>query len=332
MSDPYGTASPRDPSGKTLYIINPAGHGGAGTRTWETFRDLWPDPISAEHAIVTQRPGHAREIAFSARGYRTLAAVGGDGTVGDVVSGILDREDPKPRLAIIPAGTGNDIARNTGIHSIEDAVSALRGGLLRAFDMIRIDYQDGGRPAHRHAFLLAGVGFSSIPMIKPWMKRLLGPTGAYFHGTFLQIIVYRPPSMTVRSDGQERSTGRIWMVMVGNVEYSSGGSMRIAPGARTDDGELNITVMPVKSKLRMITRLLPKVASGQHVQEPGVSYFPAKRVEVESHPPSILDLDGDVFGTTPATFTVCPGAFQVLTPAPVDSHGQGRSRQHVHCG
>ena len=303
-----------DRRGRTLYIINPAGHGGTGATVWETFQDLWPDPISPEDAIVTERPGHARDIAFQARGYDTLVAVGGDGTVGDVVSGILDREGKRPGLAIVPAGTGNDIARNAGIRSIADAVSALRGGHVRAFDMIRIDYQDRGRRAHRHAFLLAGVGFSSIPMIRPWMKRLLGPKGAYFLATFLQIIVYRPPNMTVRADGRERSSGRTWMVMVGNVEYSSGGSMRIAPGALTDDGELNITVMPVKSKLRMVTRLLPKVATGEHIQEPGVRYFPAKVVEVESDPPSILDLDGDIFGTTPATFTVCPGAFQVLTP------------------
>ena len=89
--------------------------------------------------------------------------------------------------------------------------------------------------------------------------------------------------------------------------------MRIAPGARTDDGELNITIFPVKSKLRMITRLLPKVATGEHIQEPGVSYFPAKSVEIDSDPPAILELDGDIFGTTPATFTVCPGALRVLT-------------------
>jgi diacylglycerol kinase (ATP) len=300
--------------GDTLYIINPVGHGGAGIKAWDRFQTLWPDPVDPEDAIVTQRPGHAREIAFSAEGYDKLAAVGGDGTVGDVVSGIMDRQGPKPRLAIVPAGTGNDIARNTGIHSIEHAVSSLREGRLRAFDMIRVDYEEGGRRAHRYSFLMVAVGFSAIPMVKPWMKRLLGPKGAYYLGTFLQIIAYRPPGMMVSADGRERSQGRIWMVIIANVESSAGGSMRVAPGASTDDGELNITVFPTKSKLRMITGLLPKVATGAHIEEPGVDYFPAKKVEIEGDPPCILDLDGDVFGTTPATFTVCPGALQVLTP------------------
>lgn len=301
-------------AGRTLFIINPAGHGGTGTTTWERFQARWPQSVSPQDAIVTQRPGHARDIALSSKGYDTLAAVGGDGTVGDVMSGILDRPGDRPQLAIIPGGTGNDIARNVGIGSIPEAARAMSEGQLRAFDIMRVEYRDGAQRGSRYAFLLTAVGFSSIPMIKPWMKRFLGPKGAYYLGTFLQIILYRAPRLTVRADGRERSAGRSWMVVVGNSEYSSGGSMRIAPGASTVDGELNITVMPVKPKLKMILKLLPKVATGEHIHEPGVVYFPAKVIEIESEPPAILDIDGDLFGTTPATFEVCPGALRVLTP------------------
>ena len=104
------------------------------------------------------------------------------------------------------------------------------------------------------------------------------------------------------------------MMIVANVESSAGGSMRIGPGARSDDGELDITIFPAKSKLTMATRLLPKVSSGEQVNAPGVQYFPGKTIEVASEPPAILDLDGDVFGSTPATFTICPGMFRVMTP------------------
>lgn len=300
-------------AGRTLFIINPAGHGGTGTTTWERFQACWPHPIPREDVIITQRPGQARDLAFSAEGYETLAAVGGDGTVGDVMSGILDRPDGRPQLAIVPAGTGNDIARTVGIGSISEAARAMSDGQLRAFDMMRVEYSDGLKRKGRHGFLLTAVGFSAIPMIKPWMKRVLGPTGAYYLGTFLQIILYRPTRMVVRADGREQSSGRTWMVIVGNSEYSSGGSMRISPGASTEDGELNISVFPVLPRLKMILKLLPKVATGDHINEPGVAYFPAKRIEVESDPPAILDIDGDVFGTTPVTFRVCPGALRVLT-------------------
>lgn len=300
-----------------LYIINPASHGGAGTRAWEEFRILWSGHIDSKNTIVTKRPGHAREIAVSTEGYDMLAAVGGDGTVGDVMSGIMDRQGPHPGLAVIPTGTGNDIARNAGICSIQDAVGALRDGCARSFDLMRVDCQVDGHPAHRHAFIYGIVGFSSIPMVKPWMKRLLGPKGAYYLGALLQIIVYRVPNMTIHTEKQELS-GCNWMVIVGNSEKAGGNSMCLAPGARIDDGELNITIIPSKSKLKMITGLLPKISTGAHIDEPGISYFLAKRIEINSDPPAILELDGDVFGTTPATFTVCPGALQVMTLEPAD--------------
>ena len=94
---------------RCLYIINPAGHGGKGTAAWEAFKTLWPDPIDPEHVMVTNRAGHAREIATSVKGYDVLAAVGGDGTIGEVISGLMDRKGSRPKLALIPTGTGNDM-------------------------------------------------------------------------------------------------------------------------------------------------------------------------------------------------------------------------------
>jgi diacylglycerol kinase (ATP) len=130
-------------------------------------------------------------------------------------------------------------------------------------------------------------------------------------GTLLQV-VYRAPDMTVRTDDRKLS-GPTWMVVVGNSETSAGGSMCLSPGANLDDGELNISIFPSQSKLRMVTKLLPKIASGEHVNDPSVSYFPGRKIEIDSNPSALLELDGDLFGTTPATFTVCPGVMQVMT-------------------
>jgi diacylglycerol kinase family enzyme len=95
--------------------------------------------------------------------------------------------------------------------------------------------------------------------------------------------------------------------------------MCLSPGARTDDGELNITVIPVKkSKLKMTTELMPKIATGDHVLDPDVEYFPAKGIEVQCDRTAIVDLDGDVVEATRARFTVCPGALRILTPKPSD--------------
>jgi len=300
---------------KTLYIINPAGRGGAALEAWDTFRALWPDGVDPGDVRTTQRPGHAREIAVAVEGYDVLAAVGGDGTVGEVISGVMDRKGPRPRVAIIPAGTGNDIARHMGVRTMDCAVRALREGHARRVDLIRVDGRVDAGPAHTYAFLLANVGFSAIPGIRPWMKRMLGPTAAYYMGALAQVFAYRCPQMTVRADGREYS-GPIWMATIGNAPSSSGGSMCLSPGAELDDGELNLAIINFSgaSKYGTVAKLMPRIASGAHVNEPEVTYFPAKRIEIRSDPPAIVDADGDLFGTTPATFTVCPGAIQILTP------------------
>ncbi len=75
---------------QTLYIINPAGNGGAGTKAWEDFQAVWPEPIDPSQVVFTEHPGHARAIAATPKRYDTLAAVGGDGTVGEVISGIME--------------------------------------------------------------------------------------------------------------------------------------------------------------------------------------------------------------------------------------------------
>ena len=296
-----------------LFVINPAGHGGAGIKVWERVQSEWPDLIGAENVHFTKRQGHAREIVAAAEGFEVLIAVGGDGTLGEVLAGIMEKSEPRPKLGIIPAGTGNDIARNLGILSFEQAIETLQGRVAREVDLIRIECQMEGLPAQRYAFLLGAVGFSAQTRIRPWMKRFLGPTGAYYLSTIMEIIAYRAPRMRVNWGTGEYS-GRVWIVTVGNVERTSGGSMCLAPGARFDDGELNMAVIPSQSKWQMMTRMLPKTPLGAHVRESGVVCAPAKKIVVSAHPAVILDVDGDLFGMTPATFTVCPRAVQILCP------------------
>lgn len=301
---------------RVLYVVNPAGHGGTGIKTWERVQSELSSTVDPKDVHFTARQGHARQIATAAEGYDVYAAVGGDGTVGEVLSGIMAHEKPRPKLAIVPAGTGNDIARNLGITSLDKAARAFHGDHVRDVDLIRIDCQVESGPAHRYAFLMGNVGFSALPMIRPWMKRFLGPKGAYYLGTILQIIAYQAPNMTVRWENQE-FRGRAIIVIVANVERTAGGSMCVAPGAECDDGMLSTSIVPLRSKFDMMTHTLPKLASGDHIHEPGVSYFSAERIELKSQPDAIVEIDGDLFGKTPGTFTLCPKAVQILCPEAV---------------
>ena len=297
-----------------LFIVNPAGHGGAGLQTWTAFQEAWGAPIPADDVAVTEGPGHARQLTSGATGYGVVAAVGGDGTVGEVISGVMDRDGSRPHVAIVPGGTGNDIARNLGMGGIGDAVAALRDRRARAVDIVRVECQvDGGR-AEKFAFLYGAAGFSGLPRVRPWMKRWLGPAIAYNFATFVEILAFRAPEMTVRSR-EEEFRGRSWMVTAGNAERISGGSVCMSPGAALDDGLLEVAIYPNRHRLLMLTQLFPKIPSGAQVDEPDVGYFRTGRIEVESRPASLVELDGDLFGKTPATFEVVPHAVTILCPA-----------------
>lgn len=296
--------------GDMQFIINPAGNGGAGLKVWQAFQQIWPEPIDSASVSFTEYPTHARKIAAETD-CKTIVVAGGDGTVGEVISGIMDQPEPRPKLAIIPCGTGNDIARCGDFQTLEESIDVLKAGTSRSFDLIRVERES----ETRHAFLFANTGFSSIPRMKPWMKRLLGATGAYYLATLLEVMTYKPRYMNLLIDGQDYSAPT-FLVIASNAEYAGGGSMRIAPGAKTDDGRLNISIIKPLPLFKLVTKLFSSIADGSYIKEPEVTYLTGKKIEVSCNPPAVLDLDGELFGTTPAMISIVPKGIEILSHEP----------------
>ncbi|MFC1746516.1 diacylglycerol/lipid kinase family protein [Candidatus Riflebacteria bacterium] len=294
------------------YIVNPAAYGGKSLTAWDEFLQMWPGKVEEKEVQLTNEPGHARELAAVAGDYEIIVAVGGDGTVSEILSGIMALSQPRPKLAIIPAGTGNDTARNVGINSVVDSIAALQKRSKKAFDLIRVECEVNGGIVDRYGFISGNAGFSALRMLRPWMKRILGSKFAYYLSLVLGILVYHPPEMKVTCENNEYSGG-IWTVLIANSERAGGNSMCVGPGALVDDGEFNVTIIPAQSRLSIFSKL-PRFASGTHVDEAEISYFAAKKITVQSAPAVGLEIDGDIFGTTPATFTICPGAAVILSP------------------
>jgi len=132
---------------KILYVVNTNPFRGHGNEIWKQFSSVWPEEIRQEDVIMTKRSGHAREIAANFKDYDIIASIGGDGTASDILSGVMERQEPRPALAIFPGGTTNIMARNLGIRSIGDAIALLRDGHTRPFDIMRIDCLVNGYPA-----------------------------------------------------------------------------------------------------------------------------------------------------------------------------------------
>jgi diacylglycerol kinase family enzyme len=160
---------------RILFILNPLAAGGQGEITWNRFRSLWPEEIDPADVVTTAAPGHATQIAASASAYDVLASVGGDGTINEITNGIMDRDGSRPTLSIIPAGTGNDIARALGLFPFEKAFEALRRGEENSFDLMRFDAADSGSTLKKYSLLAGAVGFSISAGAMPWLKRVFGP-------------------------------------------------------------------------------------------------------------------------------------------------------------
>jgi len=298
---------------RILLIANPAAAVGRVARRWKSLLgDLEARKLKSDY-VITDAPGHAMSLAREASlSYDVIAAVGGDGTVNEVASGILLAGKTKAALAIIPFGTGNDAAHLLGVRSTEDAINALASDTTRTLDAIEVRCHDAGKEVTRYALLYAAVGFAGtlLKRTTPTVKRLFGPRYCYSVGFFRALLDFKSPTMRVRCDDREFN-GRMFLVSAGNAEIVGAGTMRLSPGAKVDDGKLNVNVIGELGRLET-ARWFPKVLRGMHTTHPKVRYFPATSVTVECEELMEVQMDGELFGHTPATFQVRPKAIHVV--------------------
>ncbi|MBI2301176.1 MAG: diacylglycerol kinase family lipid kinase [Armatimonadetes bacterium] len=294
---------------RTLVICSPVAGGARGAERFAACRErLQADVATAERA------GHAEELARASQGYDCIIAAGGDGTVHEVANGLLSHPGLPPRLAILPLGTGNDIARNLGILDIETALAAIQGERRTRIDLVRVDLQRNGGPAVVYAVLNVGVGFGAavVRATTVAVKRLFGQDRAYLVGTLRALAAWRSPLYRLRLDEGELSE-RLILLGVANGEYEGGGRMRLSPGARMDDGRLELLLIRHGSKLEVL-RNLGKLPTGDHIHHRLARYQSIRRLEVAVEPEVEIAADGDVVGRTPAVIEVVPAALEVAVP------------------
>lgn len=296
------------------FIINPAAATGRCPARWAEFQDqLLQDGIQAK-PVFTLRPGDAVRFAQElARECDVVVAVGGDGTIFEVVSGLLLSGAVHPHLGVVPMGTGNDAARLCGISDLAQARMALRGTRTKTVDAIKICCQANGTTVTHYGLLYGAVGLigDAVKQTTPRVKRIFGRRLAYPVGALRAILSYRASRMRVTCDGQT-SENRFLLVCASNGELSGGG-MRLAPGARMDDGLLDVNLCEAVSR-GVAAALLWQISRGRRVSHPKLRYFTARNVAVAADPPMEVQADGERIGHTPVQLEVVPQALKVLIP------------------
>ena len=298
---------------KTVFLVNPAAENGAAGRRWPELAHEAASLGLQGDTRFSERRGHLTELAREAAADADLlVAVGGDGTVNEVVNGIagLDVE-----LALIPRGTGGDFVRTFGIpRKLDRAVEVALRGRTRAIDLGRGRYRSwAGEDEESYFANIASAGMSgAIAKRTNETSKALGGKVSYAWATVAVFSRWRSDEVRVRVDGTERA-GRMHDVIVANGRYLGGG-MKMVPEAEPDDGLLDVLLIGDLTK-RDLLLTMPKTYRGKHLPHPKATLLRGTTVEIDAPEPLPVELDGEQPGTTPVRFEIVPRALRLRVPA-----------------
>ncbi len=256
----------------------------------------------------TRVPGEAVGLAErAAHEFDVVIAVGGDGTVHEVVNGLL-RAGGAAALAVLPLGSGDDFAK---MLPDRDPVERIAQGAPRPFDAGRIVAGEAG--ATRYFANGMDVGFGAhgawnMRKVPAWLTGF----GAYLGALVLTMVRYPQLSVRIGIDGGEpvAQTTTIAAVMNGR---SFGGSFLVCPEARADDGWLDLMISKGCSRLDILA-LVPKILRGAHAADPRLRLLRAKKVTIESDTPLLVEADGEIAfeDARRLAIEILPGALRVI--------------------
>ncbi|NLY54997.1 MAG: diacylglycerol kinase family lipid kinase [Firmicutes bacterium] len=292
-------------------IVNPVAGRGRGRAAWPQIEALLQEKGLSYTVGFTAHPGHATELARQAvaAGHQVVVAVGGDGTLTEVINGLALSP---VRVGLIPVGSGNDFARSLQIPSddLTRAVQVLAEARSFAVDL--------GKVGDAFFINVAGVGFDAIVARTMVEKaKWLRGSAAYVYAMLRSLLTLRPIPVQLVLDGVEYYFETI-LVVVANGKYFGGG-MYIAPTAEVDDGYFDVVVLEDLS-VPAFLRAFPSVYRGEHLTHPKIKVFRARKVVIRPGSEAGVvpsQAEGNFIGNAPKEFSIIPAACQVLAPAEV---------------
>ena len=307
---------------RPLLVVNPQSGGGATGRAFGAMRGTIERALGDVEVAMTERPGHGTELAREGAlaGHPLVVAVGGDGTIHEVVNGLLQakRSDGKGadvELAIIGQGTGGDFRKTLGLeHRLDRYIDAITSGPRRPLDIGRFGDGDGEELGHHFVNILSvGLG-GLVDRYVAEGPRVFGGKAAYFGASFRALLNARLGNVrvTVTNDGEtSEHLIRSFMIAVCNGKYFGGG-MKVAPMAELDDGCLELVALGATSKIGFLMTS-GSIYSGAHIGQPGTVHLRGQRIRLElvnddAKKVYLPDVDGEPIGSLPLDIEILPKA------------------------
>jgi YegS/Rv2252/BmrU family lipid kinase len=295
-------------------ILNPWADRGRGAKQAAVIQQT-AQQYGGVDLVESERPGHALELARQAAddGYDVVVAAGGDGTISDVVNGLMRGDKGVTRLGIIPIGSGNDLAWSLGISTdVETAVHQLFSGTPKAIDLARIE-DDKGR--FRIVDNNIGIGFDAVVVIETEAITRVHGFMMYLLATLRTIMSYSLlPKLIIHFDDQRVEQSVLFIAL--GVGPRGGGGFLLTPDAKQDDDLIDSCTVDPIGRFTIMTLLLA-VMNGTHVKSKHATMRQNKRIRIRAERPLPIHTDGEMFAypqddVREVTVTSLPAAIEVI--------------------
>lgn len=305
---------------RTRVIANPVAGQGRVRRLWPQIRSHLNDTMPNHSVRWTAAPNEATALTRTALrdGVKRVVAVGGDGTLHEVVNGFFAPDGtplaPTAHLVPIACGTGNDFRRSLDIPEAPDIAPLLARTRVRSIDLLRIlSTATDGTQQQQYALNVVSFGLSSrvVETVRRGPLPLPGRTLRYLGAILYSLLAHRPIPIELQIDGTSLLVSAIHLVAVGNG-HTFGDGLRIVPHAVLDDERFDVTILRNRPLLPLL-RHLPRLYRGTHLSLDAMSAHRGRRLVARSpRGESVrLEADGELAGHLPATIEVVPQALRV---------------------
>lgn len=302
---------------KYFVVVNPNAGNKKGEADWPLIKSLL-DEFGIKHDFYFTRYRHDAIITVNRKvleGYDKFIAIGGDGTLNEVVNGIFfsGKAKANTRLGAVMIGTGNDWGRMFNIPSeYRMAVAAIKNNMIFRQDVGKVTYFLGKKPHSRYFINTAGLGFDALVVKNTNIAKDKGASNkfSYLKTLFTTLMGYRKLDISINIDEKHLPGKELFTMSIGIGKFSGGGMMQV-PDALADDGLFDVMLVNKISKLKII-RKIKTLYNGKIGTLKEVNLLKANKIVVNSKEKVMLEVDGESLGHNPFEFEIIDQKLNVI--------------------
>jgi diacylglycerol kinase (ATP) len=303
---------------RITFIVNPHSSNGSTLRQWPIIRSKARDRLGSFNSLITAGPGDATRLVRQAAlsGAEVLIGVGGDGTLNEMVNGIMSETGPLRAsilLGFIPRGTGCDLAKTLPIsRDLDRALDSICNFRNRQIDVGRLTFRDHRGLAscrYFHNVVSFGLGGEVDARVNRTTK-VFGGFISFIWATLICILCFKKKRIRLRVDDHFDEMVTVWNIAIANGQFHGGG-MWVAPGASVSDGLFQLTVVGDLNKADVFWSL-PKLYNGKIYEHKKVWRLVGMRIMASSFQTVLLDMDGEQPGRLPVDIEIVPSAIRII--------------------